>query len=589
VSSTSGPSLSSQSIGEAAEASQPPVDDVQEPTKASTAWMLASAARDAASAAALQCAAETAPVPTKAPADEIVVAPTTAVLLDESQPPLQSPVLLGLVQLPAECIDSILAALPLVSLTRARGACRSFRECTSRVIAAISTIDGSALSQSSPSDDLASAGLNWLLANGCTPTSATFGDEATDRMLAMLLTGPSAASLSSLDLSSCSQLTTLPELSASGGRPRRKPAAAHSSEAASHAAVAEANAAVEEGVGVAAIDITEDALPTPSVKLPLPALTRLSVVRCPGLRSRGLDDSLPRFVSRLSSIISLSLEGCTTLTDAGLAVMLEGRGPSLTKLCLNGCRALTPAAVDSLGALHSLTELEVGSCTALTSLDPVARGCTRLRKLNISLCKGFGSAALARLAEALPDLERLNLMGSGIGTEGLASVAQHCTALTWLNLTRCKEVDDDSTIMIALRCTSLRHLFLAACVRVTDITLQAVGGFCTDLEELQVAGCAGIGDDGLLAVAKGCRRLTTLSVDTCTGISDDSIAVLAANCANLESLQANGCPGLGDDTLLAIATHCKAMKRLDVRACSRVTEQGLAACAESVPKCKVFA
>ena len=462
-----------------------------------------------------------------------------------------------MLNLPAECVATILQFLPVQSIARVLCTCQCLRAIGGRSIASIAHINGADVS---PPHDL-SAAFGWLLRNGCRPKSALLAREATDEALSLLLSeltrtaSPSQASLCSLELLNCNAIT---------------------------------DAALSDVVTTLAAGSAS----------PLP-LESLSIVRCPDLSAIGTGAMIPRFIALNggAALTALCLDGCNDLDDAALGASL-GACPMLISLGLNGCRSLTTAAAKAICELHALTTLDVSSCPGVTALPGLADGCPKLERLNISLCKCFGNAAMSECVGmdergaggGMPALERLNVSGTAIGNEGAAAVAQRCPRLAWFNCTRCVELSDDGAMMLAVRCAgSLRSLFLAACPNVTDVTLCALGEFCSELSELHLAGCRAVTDVGLLSIAKGCPALTSLSVDTCSGISDESVVELARRCARLDSFQANGCAGLGDDSLVALAMGCRALTRIDVRACARVTQAGLEACAKNLPRCRVYA
>ena len=365
------------------------------------------------------------------------------------------------------------------------------------------------------------------------------------------------------------------------------------------------------------------------------ALTSLSVVRCPHLvyrrtfgSTQAEDSPLLQLVGRTApTLTSLTLEGCTSLSDASLATIVaaacgggsdggsdggsgggsdDGSGgghgggggspdadaPRLSSLSLSGCRAITSAGIACLGRLAALTSLDLSSCSGLSSLPAVAASCgAQIAHLSLANCRSLTTQTLIDVASCLPKLERLNISGTGVRDDAVCAVASACPRLAYFNATRCAELTDDATVMLCVRCQRLESLMLARCAGVGDVTLEVAGGFCAELRELHLAGCAKVTDAGVAAVARGCPRLHMLAVDTCAGITDEAIRSIATHCPSFASLTANGCSGLGDESLLALVNGCstQTLTRIDVRGCARVGEAGLEACARSLPACKVFA
>ena len=521
-----------------------------------------SSARDAASLSALAALERLQQQPPESPSDADAAAPSAAEAclgndVDDCQPSDY------LLQLPAEVAVMLLERLPLATIARVRCTSLVLNAWGRRAAACVTSIDGSALSRVlSEGGTTAAPGLAWLLQDcECKPLVAMLGGEATADALAMLL-GSASSTLLTLELRNCDKLSVawLPTL------------------------VSEADAAVLEVSAAAcgcpaAIDV-----PAPAPSLDPSPMRSLSIVRC-RLIADSASLELAQWIGRMHALTHLSLEGHTALDDRSLCEIVAGC-PLLRSVCLNSCRALTDVAV--LGSLRDLHTLDIGSCPSIPTFRSVAQGCAQLTSLNVSLCKLFGDSACTACAEHMPQLERLNITGTPVTNDGLAAVAMSCPKLSWLNCTRCLGVDDDGAVIIAVRCPLLRHLFLARC-GITDHALICFGQFLGDLLEIHLAGCSGISDLGLKHFAEGCPHLATLSIDTCAGISDEGSRALAGSCAKLETFQANGCCGLGDDSLIALSHGCKALSRIDVRGCARVTENGIAACARRLPRCKVFA
>ena len=378
-------------IGEQPAAAVAPMPDDEPPT--TDRLLESSCARDAASLSAVRCAAEAAekvamrpkceaPPPAAAPAAlDPTVAPET---------PLDPTVAEHLLVLPPELGGLIIGLLPLPCIARASCACRTLLSWGRRAVGTLTILRGSALS---PPHDLA-AGVGWLMRSGCRPRSASFGAEATDGALALLIDAP-GSSLESLELHNCDDLSTL----------------WFEPDAHAHRAGAPLLCAV--------VDVVD---PEPASS----SLTSLSIVRCAALAgSDELALPLARWIGSLHSLTHLSLEGLMSLPDKGLIEIVAGC-PSLGTLCLNGCRNLSTDGVAALGRLRLLHTLDVGSCPAIASLTDVANGCTGLTSLTVSLCKSLGNKAVRECVEQLPRLSRLNLTGTSVSNEGLAAVASCC-------------------------------------------------------------------------------------------------------------------------------------------------------------------
>ena len=56
--------------------------------------------------------------------------------------------------------------------------------------------------------------------------------------------------------------------------------------------------------------------------------------------------------------------------------------------------------------------------------------------------------------------------------------ALRVAALTHVDLSECRAVDDDAVLELAAQCRALEHLFLRRCTAVGDAGLRAVAAYC---------------------------------------------------------------------------------------------------------------
>ena len=186
---------------------------------------------------------------------------------------------------------------------------------------------------------------------------------------------------------------------------------------------------------------------------------------------RGFDDHelMLRFfqTNRLRRLI---MNGCSSLTNDALRVMIEGVNPEL-------CPLTNRPAVPS----------------------------RQLRYLDLSRCHRLTDAGVRRLAHQVPHLEGLQL--------------GNCTDLT-----------DASLLDLLPTVPRLTHLDLESLHLLTNATLQtlAAAPCSARLEHLSISYCENLGDTGMLAVLRTCTRIRNLDMDN-TRVSD----LVLAEAANL--------------------------------------------------------
>lgn len=123
-----------------------------------------------------------------------------------------------------------------------------------------------------------------------------------------------------------------------------------------------------------------------------------------------LDAGLAACAPSLHHLAALSLQGCSSLSDGGLAAL--GCLVSLASLNLSECSGISGQEVKAWH-LPSLTCLQLQNCSGLDDAGAAAlASLTALRSLNLRQCKRVGDAGLAALAPALRRLTSLSLQVS---------------------------------------------------------------------------------------------------------------------------------------------------------------------------------
>ena len=104
-------------------------------------------------------------------------------------------------------------------------------------------------------------------------------------------------------------------------------------------------------------------------------------------------------------------------------------------------------------------------------------------------------------------------------------MAEHCTSLTYLNLTRC-HVTDASISRVAKRCTGLVTLELQHCSDVSDASITLAAQHLKGLTCLNLYKCSKLSDESIVFVAT-LTRLTSLSLRNVPSPTDKSIGPIA--------------------------------------------------------------
>jgi F-box/leucine-rich repeat protein 2/20 len=202
---------------------------------------------------------------------------------------------------------------------------------------------------------------------------------------------------------------------------------------------------------------------------------RKVIESCPNLKDlrageiRGWDDvDFAHEIFLKNSLERLMLMHCDTLTDAALAVLIEGKDSEIE--VLSG-RPMVPAR--------------------------------KFKHLDLTRCRGITDKGLRTLVRNIPHIEGLQL--------------SKCTGIV------------DATLTDLLPTTPLlTHLDLEELEELTNASMQALANApcASNLKHLSISYCENIGDPGMLPVLKACTSLRSLEMDN-TRIGDLVLAEAA--------------------------------------------------------------
>ncbi|XP_068662078.1 F-box/LRR-repeat protein 12 [Aristolochia californica] len=243
-------------------------------------------------------------------------------------------------------------------------------------------------------------------------------------------------------------------------------------------------------------------------------LQSLSLDCCFGIT----DNGLALVSSGCPTLVSISLYRCN-ITDAGLAIL----GKSclgLEYVNLSYCAFVSDHGVRALSTgclkLHLLI---ISYCKSIEGTG--LRGCpSSLTYLEADSCLLNREGLLAAVSGG--GLEYLNVSSlrcwsGGDGLDGIGS--GFASRLRFLNLRLCRFVGDESVEAIAKGCPLLEEWNLAVCHEVRVRGWQAIGSNCQNLRILHVNRCQNLCDAGLQALQNGCKMLMVLYFHGCRQVT----------------------------------------------------------------------
>eukprot|EP00966_Prymnesium_polylepis_P280190 6473639-Prymnesium_polylepis.1 len=149
-------------------------------------------------------------------------------------------------------------------------------------------------------------------------------------------------------------------------------------------------------------------------------------------------DSVSKRSKDITATASLDVSDNPLITDDAFQAIL-GRCASLTSLSVAGCSELTDESIKAVAGCTSLTSLDVSGCGKLTdeALQAIAKNCM-LTSVNVSGCRNLTDEAIKALASR-SSLRSLNVAYCGklLTDDSIKAVAASCPSLTSLNAADC--------------------------------------------------------------------------------------------------------------------------------------------------------
>ncbi|KAJ1492998.1 hypothetical protein T484DRAFT_1929974 [Baffinella frigidus] len=167
--------------------------------------------------------------------------------------------------------------------------------------------------------------------------------------------------------------------------------------------------------------------------------------------TRGVPLVAHAILSRQRQPTRIDFEGCSNLPPSVFERLYKrGMGGGVTYLDVKGMVGFTDESLQLVGAAcPNLWLLQIGGCTALTDkgiIDYVAlirqQSEVHLRKLSLMNCSALTNAALAAVAEELPEVRDLCIYGCYRMTDDGLIRFKRSSCLRKLNTSGCYKISD---------------------------------------------------------------------------------------------------------------------------------------------------
>lgn len=234
-------------------------------------------------------------------------------------------------------------------------------------------------------------------------------------------------------------------------------------------------------------------------KLPSGAHGRISVARLNNccITDRGLE----LFVSSFSQLEELELSGCNEISNGIELIKLTKLKSLIVTDCINIADGFAQRLAQIMDQLNGLKIQAYHLTDAFIEYLSLNADTSNLKRLELPDCKEITNQSLMVIAKHLSHLEALSLSGSTkICDDGIEILAERATRLRSLDLSWCTKITDASLECIACDLgNSLTHLILDRNVNITDAGLSYLATM-SRLELLHIRWCPRITDIGLESI-----------------------------------------------------------------------------------------
>lgn len=258
-------------------------------------------------------------------------------------------------------------------------------------------------------------------------------------------------------------------------------------------------------------------------------LLHLNLDCCLGITDNGLS----LVAAGCSSLEAISLYRCN-ITDAGLETLANGCS-ALKHINLSYCSLVSDGGLRALSqSCCHLEAVKISHCSGVNGTG--FKGCSpTLTHIDADSCnldpEGIMGIVSGGGLEYL-NVSRVNWWRSGDTLAVLG--AGFATRLKILNLWLCRTVGDESIAAIARGCPLLQEWNVALCHGVRIAGWQSIGINCNKLEKLHVNRCRNLCDLGLQALREGCKGLLVLYIGRTWKLSATAIELFKLCRGNVE-------------------------------------------------------
>ncbi|CAA0842416.1 F-box/LRR-repeat protein 12 [Striga hermonthica] len=281
---------------------------------------------------------------------------------------------------------------------------------------------------------------------------------------------------------------------------------------------------------------------------------------------------LYKLLNRFTQLESLSLSGCTELSDSGFSELAHVWPKLLRSLNLDCCFNIRDHGLSYMASdCPGLVIISLYRCNITNAgLQTLSRSCLALKDVNLSYCGFISDPGIRSLSQNCRHLRAISISHcrnvKGTGLQGCPN------SLEYLEADSCSRLSPGG-ISAAISGGGLKYLNLSNLFWFGS-AFGMPGGDTRCISNLRVVNfrlCRTIGDDIIARIAEGCPLLEEWNLALCHGVKVSGWESIGASCRKLERLHVNRCQNLCDRGHQALRNGCPGLRKLYLGSCRQLS------------------
>ena len=288
----------------------------------------------------------------------------------------------------------------------------------------------------------------------------------------------------------------------------------------------------------------------------------LSLVKCENITILDIngckdvsDESLVPLVKSLRRLSKVYLGNCFKVSNKSVIAIAETSRENLDTINLNNLTLVDSDCVISLSK-NCPNLREFGATSPEIKSEALCKlfesSGSRMTGVKIDNCT-VGDSVLFSLSTHCPNLRQLSCRLAQLTNSSIEALARNCTRLMGLKLSDAFKLTSGCLVTLAFHCRNILEVNLAGCEKVTDEAVVAISIHCKLLLSLNINRFRNksfsITNESLFALAENSPQLSCLQIMKCYPVDEQGIKRVVSKCTQLTRLALSGIPNVNQGLL----------------------------------------